>query len=253
MLDFFDPLSQPLITPQRLVKEVTIGGFNHKSLKVCERVLLVFLEADLRRLVSITEAKPQVSWRPYRKVYACKGFTLVLSPMGASNAVTVAEEMMAFGGRVFVSFGYCGSLREEIKPGDVILPEEAIREEGTSYHYLPTDKVPRASSRLLEVLKGCLAKEGFSFHTGRIWTTDAIYRETEFKVSSYAALGCLGVDMETAALLSWGEAKNVEVTSLLLVSDSLARNKWEPAFKSPLFLLKRKKILSFLPAWMTMI
>lgn len=251
MLDFFDPLSQPLITPQKLVKEVTIGGLNHKSLKVRERVLLVFLEADLKRLVRITEAKPQVSWRPYRRVYTCKDFTLVLSPVGASNAVVVAEEMMAFGGRVFLSFGYCGSLKEEVKPGDVILPEEAVREEGTSYHYLPGDRVPKASPRLLDVLKGCLARDEFSFHTGRIWTTDAIYRETEFKVSSYAASGCLGVDMETAALLSWGEAKNIEVACVLLVSDRLASNRWEPAFRSPLFLLKRRKILSLLPTWMT--
>lgn len=251
MLDFLDPLSQPLINPEELVKEVTIGGLNEKSLKVSRRILIVFLEADLKRLVRITKAKPQVSWRPYRKVYSCNGFTLVLSPIGASNAVAVAEEMMAFGGRVFVSFGYCGSLKEEVKPGDVILPEEALREEGTSYHYLPAGRMPKASRRLLEIFKGYLTKEGLSFHTGKVWTTDAIYRETDLKVAGYAASGYLGVDMETAALLSWGEAKGVEITSLLLVSDSLARNKWEPAFKSPSFLLKRKKLLSLLPDWLT--
>ncbi len=250
MLDFLDPFSKPLVTPQELVTKVTLGGLNKGSLKVSERILMVFLEADLKRLARVTAAKPQVSWRPYRKVYTCEDFTLVLSPIGASNAVAVAEEMMAFGGRVFVSFGYCGTLREGVRPGEVLLPEEAIREEGTSYHYLPAEKVPRASLRLLKIFEDCLKKEGFNFHIGRVWTTDAIYRETESKVRSFAASGCLGVDMETSALLSWGEAKGIEVASILLVSDSLVGDKWEPAFKNPLFLLRRKKLLSLLPKWM---
>lgn len=169
--------------------------------------------------------------------------------IGAPVAAVVMEEFIARGVKRFISFGYCGTLQKNLKIGDYILIEKAIRDEGTSHHYLPSEKYAHASQELVNFLEDFLKKEKIKFVKGSTWTTDAIYRETVDEVKAYQEEGVLGVDMEAAALFAVAKYRQVDCAGLFIVSDCLADGKnWKPHFhtaKDSLYKLFDKLHLAF--------
>lgn len=247
-MEFYDPEGEPILTPQEMVRALSCGRF--LQLRVQRWAIVVVTPYDLKALVRRLKGKPHRAWWPYRKLYIAPlshgAITLALSPFGAPNAVALAEELYAFGMSSLLFFGYCGSLKEEVRVGDFLIPEGAVREEGTSYHYLPPGEEVRADPELLGMLQGLLREEGVDFHRGKVWTTDALYRETSSKAMRYAAEGCLGVEMEVAALFAWGQSKGARVGALLVVSDGLSSGRWSPGFRSPRFLAASRNGLGLL-------
>jgi uridine phosphorylase len=160
---------------------------------------------------------------------------------GAPMAVMALERCAAQGCEYFLVLGVCGSLREEVKIGDFILVNSALSEEGTSAHYHPERYPPDASERAGSALRKALQEADEPFHEGRVWTTDALYRETLAKVRTYGEQGVLAVEMELAALFTAGRFHQVQVGALLVVSDELFELKWRPGFTSPRFLNHLRK------------
>jgi len=161
----------------------------------------------------------------------------VLNPyFGAPASVFALELAIASGGRYFIMVGEAGAIKEGIHIGDVILPTWALREEGTSYHYMPPEYTPRPSEKLLSMLeeeiKRQIGKRRIGVFRGGVWTTDAPFRETEDKVKEYAKRGILGVEMEGSALMSVAEFRGVELAVALAVSDELYRGEWNVGFGS---------------------
>ena len=107
-------------------------------------------------------------------------------PTGAPGTVMVMEEMIACGARLFIGYGIAGSLQSKAPIGTAIIPTSCISEEGTSRHYLDPLQEITASVRLAELLEQSCRKEGLVALKGPHWTTDAIYRETEEKIKTYA-------------------------------------------------------------------
>lgn len=169
--------------------------------------------------------------------------------IGAPVAAITMEDLIARGAKRFVTFGYCGTLQKNLKIGDYILIDKAIRDEGTSHHYLPSEKYVEASSDLVSYLEDFLKNAKVKFQKGATWTTDAIYRETVDEVKAYQEEGVLGVDMEAAALFSVAKYRGVECVGLFIVSDCLASGKdWKPHFhtaKDALYKLFEKVHLAF--------
>jgi uridine phosphorylase len=159
--------------------------------------------------------------------------TIARTPGGAPNCVALAEELASFGTKRVLFMGYCGSLQPGVRAGDIIVPLEAIREEGTSFHYLPSGVSVHPHQAIQDVIVDCLQRRKAPFHQGKIWTTDAIYRETKGKVKRYQAEGVLGVEMERAALFAFGMARQVAIGGLLVVADELSAESWRPRFFSP--------------------
>ncbi len=236
-MDFFDPNGEPLVTPRELVKNLTRRWINVKALQVEACALFCVTRHDLRAFVKILQGKLLVPWQRYREVYQGyageKQVTIALTLPGAPNCVALAEELAAFGMKKLLFVGYCGSLQPGIRAGDIICPTEAIREEGTSFHYLPAGVPAEPDQETQGVIFQCLERTKVPFHQGKIWTTDAIYRETKGKVKQYQAAGVLGVEMELAALFAFGMAQQVAVGGLLVVTDELSRESWRPCFFSP--------------------
>lgn len=115
------------------------------------------------------------------------------------------EELIASGAHRFLFAGVAGSLQPALPIGALALATSAIREDGTSYHYLPPDRVPRSSGVLTQRLRdaaGAAGARGQALAEGPVWTTDAVYRETSTKVARYAAQGAVAVEMEAAALFA---------------------------------------------------
>ncbi|HEX4919731.1 MAG TPA: nucleoside phosphorylase, partial [Candidatus Bathyarchaeia archaeon] len=150
-------------------------------------------------------------------------------PVGAPGTIMMMEEMIASGARIFIGFGYCGSLQENLTVGSLIIPTSCKIEEGTSPHYLDKNTTIGPTQRLVEILEESCREEGIKPQKGPVWTTDAPYKETVEKIAKYHDEGILGVDMETSAMYTLGHVREVSVCNLLVVSDELC-NKWDPAF-----------------------
>lgn len=152
--------------------------------------------------------------------------------IGAPVAAIALEELIAFGVTRFVSVGTAGSLQAHIEIGDVVVCERAIRDEGTSHHYLPPGHDARPSPALTNALAASLDDLGLPYTRGAAWTTDAPYRETRAEVRRYQAEGICCVEMEAAALFAVATHRNVDVAALFTISDSLADLTWRPEFHS---------------------
>jgi uridine phosphorylase len=150
--------------------------------------------------------------------------TVLVGPIGAPSTVATLELAIAFGVGTILFFGICGSLQPDLHIGDLVLVEQALREEGTSYHYLPPEEPAVATPELVEAAARHLADE--PYRRGLIWTTDAPYRETRTKVRRLAGAGVLGVEMETSAVYALARYRGVEALSLQIVSDQLVGDKW---------------------------
>jgi uridine phosphorylase len=136
-------------------------------------------------------------------------FGIVGNAVGSSFAVLVAEEMFACGCELMISMTSAGQIVSKGSPPYFVLIEKALRDEGTSYHYLPPSQFSTIHPKLLESLKGILGKSEPPVFLGATWTTDAPFRETETAISYSLSEGILGVEMEAAALYAFAEAKRL--------------------------------------------
>ena len=150
--------------------------------------------------------------------------------IGAPVAAIVLEELIAFGAYRFISVGTAGSLLPGLDIGDLVVCDQAVRDEGTSYHYLPPSKTVLASPTLTASLTSVLESRGIPFRTGPSWTIDAPYRETTDEIRHYQEEGVLTVEMEAAALFAVAAFRSVSMGILLTISDSLADIEWKPEF-----------------------
>ncbi len=145
--------------------------------------------------------------------------------LGGPASVCLMEDLIAKGAKKFLFFGSCGALDENLAAGHLIIPSEAYRDEGTSYHYLPPSdyvEIPTAP-RLKEILDGL----GVPNIMGRVWTTDAIYRETADNCRKRREEGCLAVEMECASLAAASRFRGVEFYQFLYAADCLDGAGWD--------------------------
>jgi uridine phosphorylase len=165
--------------------------------------------------------------------------------VGAPMAVLTLEKLIALGARRILTYGWCGSLSNSLRIGDVLLPTWAVSDEGTSAHY-PLTSRPESNPSTLQLLIEGLSTKGLKVHAGPVWTTDAPYRESITRVGRLARQGILGVDMEYGALIAAASFRKVELSSILLVSDELWSGKWHPGFRTKAFKKKSGEILHYL-------
>jgi uridine phosphorylase len=165
--------------------------------------------------------------------------------VGAPMAVLTLEKLIALGARRILTYGWCGSLSNTLRIGDVLLPTWAISDEGTSAHY-PSTSRPQSNTATRQLLIEGLRSKGLQVHAGPIWTTDAPYRESIAQVGRLARQGVLGVDMEYGALIAAASFRKVELSAMLLVSDELWSGKWHPGFRTKAFKKKSGEMLHYL-------
>ncbi len=159
--------------------------------------------------------------------------------VGAPVTTLLMEELIARGTERFVSVGHVGSLHLDISLGDFVVVDRALRDEGTSHHYLEPARYAHASSGLRKRLEHSLSTVDETYQIGPTWTTDAVYRETIPEIERYREEGVLTVDMEAAAMFAVAEHRNVEAGALFTISDHLNPTGWEPRFAETEKHLKR--------------
>lgn len=152
----------------------------------------------------------------------------VLHPgVGAPLAAGFMEESIALGARVIVAVGGAGALVPDLVLGHAVVVESAVRDEGTSYHYLAPSRIVHADPSGVAAIEATLTGAGVPFVTGRTWTTDGFYRETRDRVRRRVAEGCLTVDMEASAFMAVARYRGVRFAQLLYAGDSLAGDVWD--------------------------
>ncbi len=154
----------------------------------------------------------------------------LLHPAGPGAPIVAAalEELIAFGVRCFISIGLAGSLQPDLNSGDVVICDRALRDEGTSYHYLPPARSVNADPSLTQQIAALLSARGIAHSSGASWTTDAPYRETCREVERYRAEGVKTVEMEAAAMFAVGQRLSVATAAVFVIGDRLADLTWQP-------------------------
>lgn len=167
----------------------------------------------------------------------CPGVSVVGPFVGAPYAVMVLETLIAWGVREVIFWGWCGAVDEAVKIGDLIMVSEGLVDEGTSVHYgesWPGKAVAPCAVLSRRLAEACRCRRAV-FHTGAVWCTDGIYRETPNKVGYFRSRGALAVEMESSALFRVGAYRQVGVAAIMVVSDSLTGSEWVPGFRMQSF------------------
>jgi purine-nucleoside phosphorylase len=158
-----------------------------------------------------------------------RGRPLAVMHAGVGGPLSGAylEEAIAWGCRRFVVVGSAGSIRPGLPKGAFVVPTAAIRDEGTSYHYLAPCREVRAHPAAVRAVTATLSRHGIPFITGKTWTTDAFYRETPRKVRARRGEGCVTVEMEAASLLAVARFRRVRLGILLYRADDVSGGGWD--------------------------
>jgi uridine phosphorylase len=184
----------------------------------------------VRHLRAEGRSRPVAGWACYHSMMDCFDhgdceYGIVGCAVGASYAVLVAEQLFASGCRLLLSITSSGQVTTLGPPPYFILIERALRDEGTSYHYLPHDsEFAEADPSLLAIAESALAMLDDPVERGATWTTDAPYRETIEAIDAARAEGILAVEMEAAALYAFGEARRKSVLCFAHVTNQMGRS-----------------------------
>ncbi|MDD6274046.1 MAG: nucleoside phosphorylase [Clostridiaceae bacterium] len=170
----------------------------------------------LEDYVTITKVYPI-----FKTVYQGEEICFCQAPLGAPAAVQILDHLIGSGVRKIIAAGSCGAL-VDIAENEFLLPVEAIRDEGTSYHYLPPARTITLDAAAVDAVRRTLTAHGLGVRECCVWTTDAFYRETAEMVTRRRAEGCTAVDMECAAMAACARFRGALFGQLLFTADSLA-------------------------------
>ena len=220
----FDPDPDALIDPRRVIAPIEVPA----------RCVLCFFQdviTDLGRAGRLRQIACQRSEIGDHPVYLLELHgrqVAVFHPgVGAPLAAAMLEELIALGARKFIACGGAGSLDRQVSLGRLIVPHAAVRDEGTSYHYLPASREVAPSPAGVAALEHVLREHGRDYLVAKTWTTDAFYRETPAKIRLRRAEGCLTVEMEAAAFFAVAQFRGVTFAQLLYGGDDLSGHAWD--------------------------
>ena len=169
-------------------------------------------------------------------------YSLIGPLIGAPYAAMIVESLNVWGVHTMIFIGWCGAISGRVKAGDIVLPDSAMVDEGTSGHYCdPSCRVALPARQLGHQVRLALQRHGAPFHEGAVWTTDAIFRETVEQVKHFQSKGALAVEMEMSALFTVAAFRQMEAAGILVVSDELSDYTWRPGFRTPQFKAAREK------------
>ena len=225
MLYDFDENKDAIINPNKIIDKidnipkVAIACFS-KSLfdKIVEGTKCV----EIGHL-SNTNGEKKI----YEMEYKGKRLVLFMVGVGAPMAVSDLEDLHAMGCEKFIIFGNCGVLDRNIDDCSIIIPNEAIRDEGTSFHYLPASETIRVNKKYVSEFKEILNDFGYSYTEGMTWTTDAFYRETRKKMESRVNMGAKVVEMETSAMQAVCDFRGMDLFVFFYAGDNLDLPEWD--------------------------
>jgi uridine phosphorylase len=221
-----DPARVAIIEPSRVIRPIDIA--EHCVFCFFQEVIreLAHEGAQARRIHNVENEAGD--YPVYELDYRGRRLAVVHPGVGAPNAGARLEHMIALGCRNFIACGGAGVLVGSIDVGHIVVPTAAIRDEGTSYHYLPPARQVAPTRSALRAIEAVLRENNHDYHRGKTWTTDAVYRETRPRMERRRSEGCVVVEMEAAAFFAVARFRRVEFAQILYGGDSLAGPQWAP-------------------------
>ena len=143
------------------------------------------------------------------------------APVGAAAAVQILDWLIGYGVTEIISTGSCGVL-EHFPENVFLVPVKALRDEGTSYHYMKPSRFIDINTTALGAIEAALKEHGFAYTEVTTWSTDGFYRETKAKIAYRKTEGCSVVEMECAALAACAQLRGAVLGELLFTADTLA-------------------------------
>ncbi len=224
LLEFEGRRSAAIIEPARVYRPIDIA----------EHCVLCFFPEVIRELGRegaksrhIHTGESEAGDYPvYELDYGGRRLAILSPAVGAPTAAARMEHMIALGCRKFIACGGAGVLHSGIQVGDIVVPNSAVRDEGTSYHYLKPAREVAPTPRALAAIESVLRENHHAYVRGKTWTTDAVYRETRARMKRRRREGCVVVEMEAAAFFAVARFRRVECAQILYGGDSLAGRQW---------------------------
>lgn len=216
-----------VFTPESLLREARRQ--KAVAMEPVPETCLLDPDGDIvRELQALGRARRHEGWVCYHTdlhVFEINGLTVgvVGCAVGSSFAVLVAEELFASGCRLLISVTSSGQLAATQAPPYFILIDRALRDEGTSYHYLPPAPYSDAPANLIGALEGAFDDLGVAVLRGATWTTDAPFRETREAIEWTREQGLLAVEMEAAALYAFAKARGKPVICFAHVTNQMGQ------------------------------
>jgi len=220
----FDPAPEAIIEPSRTITPIDMP----------EHCVICFFQEVIGQVRQEHNAKTIAShkWEDaahpfYELGLDGKRLAFVHPGVGAPMAAAMLEEAIALGCRKFIACGGAGVLDREIAVGYIVVPSAAVRDEGTSYHYLSPGREVSASPEGVAAIEQTLKRHSIPYIVGKTWTTDAPYRETPAKVQLRKSEGCLTVEMEAAAFFAVAQFRGMILAQVLYGGDDVSGGEWD--------------------------
>jgi len=222
------PLDQAsAFTPEALI--TAVRDERGLSAKPVPPVCVLDFDGDLTdSLVSTGVVQPCPAWACFHTtmhVLEIDGISCAIVPrtIGGPYAVLVAEQLAASGARIVFGLTSAGRVSPSLPVPSLIVATRAIRDEGTSYHYLPPEETVKAQPDVVEALLLEVSAISLPVSAGLLWTTDAPYRETLEQLKRHAEAGALAVEMQAASLFAFGAARKFAVGVVAHVTNAVGR------------------------------
>lgn len=222
IVNTFDDITEEILKPSNVISK--IEGFP-ELVVVTFKDKIIDLIRKMDSVVCVDEMNMGYTIPIYKISYKGKNIAVYHTLLGGAGSAACMEEVIAKGGKKFVFFGSCGTLDKNIAAGHFIIPSEAYRDEGTSFHYVPVEDYIKVKT--YTTLENIFHKLELPYIITKTWTTDAIYRETKNNMLKRKSEGCLAVDMECASIMSVGQFRNVDVYQFLYAEDTLDGIEWD--------------------------
>jgi uridine phosphorylase len=220
----FDPTREAVLEPCRLIKPVDVS----------ERCVVCFFADVISKVVRersprlVYNCNSEIGSHPvYELEHEGRRVAFFHPGVGAPLAAGMLEEVAALGCRSFVACGGAGVLDREIAVGHLVVPTSAVRDEGTSYHYLPPGREVEATPEAVAAVRRVLDRRRVPYVEGKTWTTDAFYRETPEKVRRRREEGCLTVEMEAAGFFAVARFRGLRFAQILYGGDDVSSETWD--------------------------
>ena len=209
--------------------------FEFDSINVPERCIIPFYGSLLTEFEQLGHLHELVSFdstviagiQLYEMHYKEESIAVMSPGFGAPFAAGNLELAIAMGCKKFIVIGSGGVLDAAIARNKLIILSSAIRDEGTSYHYIPASREVEANHEMTKIIQDYLEKKHVDHLLGKTWTTDAFFRETPNKIKARKAEGAICVEMEAAALMAVAQFRNVQLGFILAAGDDVSGLTWD--------------------------
>ena len=220
--------------------EAVIDPFKQKKRDIPKLGVLTFFNDVVKKLFSEGKIKqtyalkseigenPVYEFIPEQNTQNSQRVLLFHPGLGAPLSAGTLDELIGLGLQYVIVCGGAGVLDGDITRGHIIIPIKAVRDEGTSYHYLPPSRFAEPTPRAVTILEAILEKHKVPYIKGTTWTTDAYYRETKGKINLRREVDqCITVEMEASAFFAVAAFRKIALGQLLYAGDDVSGDSWD--------------------------